>query len=60
MAITVVANGFNLVVPRIIVRAIDAFGGQQPVIFFINAGAITPTGSMDHALEMLMHGKRES
>ena len=29
-------------------------------IFFINAGAITPAGSMDHALEMLLHGKRES
>ncbi|MEQ1760344.1 MAG: ABC transporter ATP-binding protein [Vicinamibacterales bacterium] len=29
-------------------------------IFFINAGAITPAGSMDHALELLMHGKRES
>jgi ATP-binding cassette subfamily B protein len=29
-------------------------------IFFINAGEITPAGSMDHALEMLLHGKRDS
>jgi ATP-binding cassette, subfamily B, bacterial len=29
-------------------------------IFFINAGTITPAGSMDHALDLLLHGKRES
>jgi ATP-binding cassette subfamily B protein len=29
-------------------------------IFFINSGAITPAGSMQHALDMLLHGKRES
>jgi ATP-binding cassette subfamily B protein len=29
-------------------------------LFFINAGTITPAGSMDHALELLLHGKRES
>ena len=29
-------------------------------IFFINAGAITPAGSMDHAIDLLLHGKRES
>ena len=29
-------------------------------IFFINAGEITPAGSMQDALELLMHGKRES
>ncbi len=29
-------------------------------IFFINAGEITPAGSMDDALELLLHGKRES
>jgi ATP-binding cassette, subfamily B, bacterial len=29
-------------------------------IFFINSGAITPAGSMEHALDMLLHGKRES
>jgi ABC-type multidrug transport system fused ATPase/permease subunit len=29
-------------------------------IFFINAGEITPAGSMAHALEMLMHGHRAS
>ena len=29
-------------------------------IFFINAGTITPAGSMEHALDMLLHGKRES
>ncbi len=29
-------------------------------IFFINAGEITPAGSMAAALELLLHGKRES
>ncbi len=29
-------------------------------IFFINSGDITPAGSMEHALDLLMHGKRES
>jgi ATP-binding cassette subfamily B protein len=29
-------------------------------IFFINSGEITPAGSMEHALEMLLHGKRVS
>ncbi len=29
-------------------------------IFFINAGEITPAGSMEHAMEMLLAGKRES
>jgi ATP-binding cassette subfamily B protein len=29
-------------------------------IFFINAGEITPAGSMHDALELLLHGKRES
>ncbi|MDB5189772.1 MAG: multidrug transporter [Parcubacteria group bacterium] len=29
-------------------------------IFFINGGHITEAGSMDHAVEMLMHGKRSS
>ena len=29
-------------------------------IFFINGGEITPAGSMEHALDMLLHGKRES
>jgi ATP-binding cassette subfamily B protein len=29
-------------------------------IFFINAGAITAAGSMDHAIEMLLHHKRGS
>lgn len=29
-------------------------------IFFVNAGEVTPAGSMEHAVEMLMHGKRES
>jgi ATP-binding cassette subfamily B protein len=29
-------------------------------IFFVNSGAITPAGSMDRALDMLLHGKRES
>lgn len=29
-------------------------------IFFVNSGEITRAGSFDHALEMLMHGKRAS
>ena len=29
-------------------------------IFFVNAGDITPAGSMEHALDMLLHGKRTS
>jgi ATP-binding cassette subfamily B protein len=29
-------------------------------IFFINSGGITPAGSMEHAVEMLLHGKRIS
>jgi ATP-binding cassette, subfamily B, bacterial len=29
-------------------------------IFFINSGEITPAGSMEHALDMLLHGKRIS
>ncbi len=29
-------------------------------IFFVNAHAITPAGSMEHALDMLLHGKRAS
>jgi ATP-binding cassette, subfamily B, bacterial len=29
-------------------------------IFFINSGEIIPAGSMEHALDMLMHGKRLS
>jgi ATP-binding cassette, subfamily B, bacterial len=29
-------------------------------IFFINAGEITPAGSMEHALDMLLHGNRVS
>jgi ATP-binding cassette subfamily B protein len=29
-------------------------------IYFVNGGEITPAGSMEHALEMLMHGKVKS
>jgi ATP-binding cassette subfamily B protein len=29
-------------------------------IFFINARSVSPAGSMENALELLMHGKRES
>ena len=29
-------------------------------IFFVNGGSVTPAGSLDHALEMLMENKRES
>lgn len=29
-------------------------------IFFVNAGEVTQAGSMQHAVDMLLHGKRES
>ena len=29
-------------------------------IFFVNAGEITPAGSMEHAVDMLLHEKRAS
>lgn len=29
-------------------------------IFFVNSGAVTPAGSMEHAVEMLLHHKRQS
>ncbi len=29
-------------------------------IFFVNAGEVTEAGSMQHAVEMLLHGKRQS
>ncbi|MBI1307952.1 MAG: ATP-binding cassette domain-containing protein [Bacteroidetes bacterium] len=29
-------------------------------IFFVNSGELIPAGSMDHAVDMLMHGKRAS
>lgn len=29
-------------------------------IFFVNAGQITPAGSMEHAVDMLLNGKRDS
>jgi len=29
-------------------------------IFFVNAGEVTEAGSMQHAVDMLLHGKRES
>lgn len=29
-------------------------------IFFVNEGEVTPAGSMEHAVEMLLHGKRKS
>jgi ATP-binding cassette subfamily B protein len=29
-------------------------------IFFVNSATVTPAGSMAHAVEMLLHGKRAS
>jgi ATP-binding cassette subfamily B protein len=29
-------------------------------IFFVNGGSVTPAGSFEHAVEMLLHGKRDS
>lgn len=29
-------------------------------IFFVNGGEVTPAGSMEHAVDLLLHGKRQS
>ena len=29
-------------------------------IFFVNSGEVIPAGSLQHAVDMLLHGKRES
>jgi len=29
-------------------------------IFFVNGGEVTPAGDMKHAVDMLLHGKRQS
>lgn len=29
-------------------------------IFFVNSGSLVPAGSMEHAVDMLLHGKRDS
>ena len=29
-------------------------------IFFVNSGEVTPAGDMQHAVDMLLHGKRQS
>jgi ATP-binding cassette subfamily B protein len=29
-------------------------------IFFVNGGSVTPAGSMEHAMELLLHGHRQS
>ena len=29
-------------------------------IFFVNSGTVTPAGSLEHAVDMLLHGKRQS
>jgi ATP-binding cassette subfamily B protein len=43
----------------IIAHRLNTIAGADE-IFFINAGEITLAGSMEDALDMLMHGKRES
>jgi len=43
----------------IIAHRLDTIANADE-IFFVNAGEITPAGSMQHALNMLLHGKRES
>jgi ATP-binding cassette subfamily B protein len=43
----------------IIAHRLNTIAGADE-IFFINAGEIIPAGSMEHALEMLLHGKRAS
>jgi ATP-binding cassette subfamily B protein len=43
----------------IIAHRLNTIAGADE-IFFINAGDIVPAGSMEHALDMLLHGKRAS
>ena len=43
----------------IIAHRLNTIAGADE-IFFINAGDITPAGSMQHALDMLRHDKRSS
>ena len=43
----------------IIAHRLNTIAGADE-IFFVNAGEIVPAGSMEHALDMLLHGKRAS
>ena len=43
----------------IIAHRLNTIAGADE-IFFVNAGDIVPAGSMEHALDMLLHGKRAS
>jgi ATP-binding cassette subfamily B protein len=43
----------------IIAHRLNTIAGADE-IFFVNAGDIVPAGSMQHALDMLLHGKRAS
>jgi ATP-binding cassette, subfamily B, bacterial len=43
----------------IIAHRLNTIAGADE-IFFVNAGGIVPAGSMQHALDLLLHGKRAS
>lgn len=43
----------------IIAHRLNTIAGANE-IFFVNAGEVTLAGSMEHAIDMLLHGKRES
>ena len=43
----------------IIAHRLNTIAGADE-IFFVNAGDIVPAGSMQHALDMLLHGRRAS
>ena len=43
----------------IIVHRLNTIANADEIVF-INGGEITAADSMDHALEMLLHGKRVS
>jgi ATP-binding cassette, subfamily B, bacterial len=43
----------------IIAHRLNTIAGADE-IFFVNTGDIVPAGSMEHALDMLLHGKRAS
>jgi ATP-binding cassette subfamily B protein len=43
----------------VIAHRLNTIAGADE-IFFVNAGSVTAAGSMEHALELLLHGKRRT
>lgn len=58
------SNGLSLWLPSsttgvIIVHRLNTIANADE-IFFINSGTLTPAGSVEHTVDLLLHGKRES